>query len=380
MTSEGWISSSSPVTRLLVAAACPLLAGCAPTDLVTALTQRAPHEVEAFTLQHHPGDGALSLSLSSPRARHDWIRKASVVTAPQAVIHRDGAPVYRIQARRGLLLGNNRLVQLDGTVELVHLQEPSTVVTGERLRWDTRRGHMTMAINLEVAHGDMQATAGWAEFGFASTDLTLHDQVVVLDRSPQADHLHLEATTLHWNLASGEMMAPGPVKGRQNDPGGAVQFVQGVNLTGSSRRRWLELQAPVRLQTRRAGHWQAHGPVLWWLDRQQLESPGLLEARVEDLHISGRSAALDLKQDVLTIAEDCQFRQPGEALNAQQCRWDVQEGMVVASGEVILQRDQYRQVTRADQLQGRLGEDSILRLTAPPQGQVTTELELEPSE
>ena len=379
MTSEAWISGSSPVTGLLVAAACPLLAGCAPTDLVTALSQRAPHKVEAFTLQHHPGGGALSLSLSSPGARHDWIRKASVVTTPEALVHRDGVPVYKIRAQRGLLLGNNRLVQLDGAVELVHLQEPSTVVTGERLRWDTRQGHMTMAINLMMARGDMQANAGWAEFDFASTDLTLHDQVVVLDRSPQADHLRLEATTLHWNLASGEMMAPGPVKGWQNDPGGAVQFVQGGNLTGSSRRRWLELQAPVRLQTRRAGQWQAHGPVLWWLDRQQLESPGLLEAQVEDLHISGRAAALDLQQGVLTIAEDCQFRQPGEALNAQQCRWALQKGTILASGEVVLQRDQYQQVTRAAQLQGQLGGDNVLRLMAPPQGQVTTELELDPS-
>lgn len=375
MTSEGWSSSRSPVTVLLLATG-SLLVGCAPIDLTTMLGQRAPHEVEAFTLQHRSGNGGLSLSLSSPRARHDWIRRTSVVTTPEAFIHRDGVPVYRIQAQRGLLLGNNRLVQLDGTVELVHLQEPPTVATGERLRWDTRRGRMTMTVNLTVTRQDMEVTAEQGELDFAGNDLVFHDQVVLLDRSPQADDLRLEATTLHWNLASGEMMAPGLVKGGQSDPAGAVQFVQGMDLTGSSQQRWLELQAPVRLQTRRAGQWRAYGPVLWWLDRQQLESPALLAAQVEDLQISGRSAALDLGQDVLTFAEDCQFRQPGEALNAQQCRWDLQEGLIVASGDVSLEREQYQQVTRADQLQGRLGEDNVLRLTAPSQGQVTTELEL----
>ena len=371
---SGW----SPATGLLFVAACPLLAGCTPSILVTALRERVPHELKSFSLEHHTAGGQLSLSLSSPRARHDWNRKTSVVTTPQALIHRDGVPVYEVRAQRGLLLGNNRLVQLDGAVELVHLQEPPTVVTGERLRWDTDRGHMAITINLAIARQHLRMTAGRAELDFASQDLSLQDQVVVLDQSSQADDLRLEAKTLHWNLASGDMMAPGLVKAWQNAPGGEVQSMQGVNLTGNSQRRWLELQAPVRLQTRRAGQWQARDNVRWWLDQQQLESPGVLEARMGELQLSGRSAVLDLKQDLLTIAEDCQFHQPGETLNAQQCRWNWQEGTILASGEVTLQREQYQQLTRADQLQGQLGEDNILHLMAPPQGQVTTELELEP--
>lgn len=379
MTSERWRSSGSTVTGLLLAAACPLLliAGCTPATLETALQQQAPHELQSFSLRHQSSNARLSLSLSSPKARHDWTRKTSVVTTPQAFVHHDGVPVYGIRAQRGLLLGNNRLVQLDGAVELVHLQEPSTVVTGERLRWDTHRGHMTMAMNLVVTRQDMQVTAGRAALDFASRDLALHDQVVVLDQSPQADHLRLEATTLHWNLASGDMTAPGLVKAGQTAPGGAVQSAQGFNLAGNSQQRWLELQAPVQLQTRRAGQWQARDAVLWWLNQQRLESPGFLEAQMGELHVSGRSAVLDLKQGVLTMAEDCRFHQPGETLNAQQCRWNWQEGTVLARGGVMLQREQYQQLTRADQLEGRLGEDNILSLMAPPQGQVTTEFEVE---
>ena len=379
MTSEEQqpIPSGSTVTGLLLVFPCSLvlLAGCAPPTLETALREQAPHELQSFTLRHHPSNTPLSLSLSSPKARHDWTRKSSVVTTPEAVVHRDGVPIYGIRSQRGLLLGNNRLVQLDGAVELVHLQEPSTVVTGERLRWDTHRGHMTMTVNLTVNREHMQVRAGRAELNFASKDLTFHDQVVVLDQSPQADHLRLEATTLHWNLASGDMMAPGLVKAGQAAPGGEVQSVQGFNLTGNSQERWLELQAPVQLQTRQAGQWQARDSVLWRLDRQQLESPGLLEAQAGALQVSGRSAVLDLKQGVLTTGEDCRFHQPGETLTAQQCRWNWQDRTIMARGEVTLQREQYQQVTRADQLQGRLGEDNVLSLTAPPQGQVSTELE-----
>lgn len=375
--------SGSTVTGLLLVAPCSLvlLAGCTPLTLETALQEQAPHELQSFSLQHHPSDTPLSLSLSSPKARHDWTRKASVVTTPEALVHRDGVPIYGIRSQRGLLLGNNRLVQLDGAVELVHLQEPSTVVTGERLRWDTHRGLMTMTINLTVNREHVQVSAGRAELDFASNDLTFHDQVVVLDQSPQADDLRLEATTLHWNLASDDLMAPGPVKAGQTGPDGAVQSVQGFNLTGNSQERWLELQAPVQLQTRQAGQWQARDSVLWWLDRQQLESPGLLEAQAGALQVSGRSAVLDLKQGVLTIGEGCRFHQPGETLTAQQCRWNWQDRTVLARGGVVVQREQYQQVTRADQLQGRLGEDNILSLTASPQGNVTTELELglEPS-
>ena len=299
-----------------------------------ALREGTPHQLRSLTLQHRPSDGPLSLSISSPKARHDRIRKASVVSEPEVLVHRDGVPVYEIRAQRGLLLGDNRLVQLDGAVELTHLQEPFTVVTGERLRWDTRRGHVVVTVNLEVRRQDVQATAGRAEFDVASKDLTLHERVVVLDRSPQAEDLRLEATTLHWNLASGDLMAPGLVKGWQNAPGAEVQAIQGVNLTGNSQRRWLELQGPVQLQTRREGQWQARDSVLWWLERQRLESPGLLEAQVGALQISGRSAALDLNQGVLTVAEDCRLRQPGETLDAQQCRWDQQEGKILASGGV----------------------------------------------
>ncbi|MXW40460.1 MAG: hypothetical protein F4Z75_04790 [Synechococcus sp. SB0668_bin_15] len=378
MISEGWISRISPVTGLLSVAAWPLVVGCAPTTtLETALQDQAPHELQSFSLQHHSSETPLSLSLSSPKARHDWIRKTSVVTTPEALVHRDGVPVYKIRAQRGLLLGNNRLVQLDGLVEMVHLQEPPTVVTGERLRWDTHQGRMTMTVNLTVNREHVQVSAGRAELDFASRDLTFHDQVVVLDQSPQADHLRLEATTLRWNLSSGDMAAPGQVKAGQTAPGGAVQSVQGFNLTGNSQDRWLEMQAPVQLQTRQAGQWRARDSVLWWLDRQQLESPGLLEARAGDLQASGRSAVLDLKQDVLTIGEACRFHQPGETLTAQQCRWNWQDRTILARGGVVVQREQYQQVTRADQLQGRLGEDNILNLTASPQGHVTMELELE---
>ena len=340
VTSEPLSPGGFTVPGLLCVAACLLLAGCASPTLVTTLQQGEPHQLQAFTLQHYPSEGGLTLSLSSPKARHDWNRKSSVVATPQVLVHRDGVPVYEIRAQRGLLLGNNRLVQLDGTVKLVHLQEPSTVVTGERLRWDTGRGRMAVTVNLEVTRQDMQATAGWAEFDFGSKDLTLHDQVVVLDRSPPADDLHLEATTLHWNLGSGDLRAPGLVKGWQNDPAGEVQSLEGVNLTGNSQGRWLQLQAPVRLQTRRAGQWQARDAVLWWLDEQRLESPGLLEAQVGEQQISGRSAALDLQQGMVTIAEDCRFHQPGENLTAQQCRWDWQEKTIAARGGVLLQREQ----------------------------------------
>ena len=377
------IPSGSTVTGLLPVAPCGpvllavLLAGCTLPTLETALQKQTPHELQSFSLEHHASETPLSLSLSSPRARHDWSRKASVVTRPQAFIHHDGTPVYRVHAQRGLLLGNNRLVQLDGAVELVHLQEPSTVVTGERFRWDTHRSHMTMTINLAVNRGHVQVSAGRAELDLASRDLTFHDQVVLLDQSPQADDLRLEATTLHWNLASGDLMAPGPVKAAQTAPGGAVESAQGFDLTGNSRQQWLELQAPVQLQTRQAGQWQARDAVLWRLDRQQLESPGLLEAQAGVLEVSGRAAVLDLKQGVLTMGEACRFHQPGETLSAQQCRWNWQDRTILARDGVTLQREQYQQVTRADQLQGRLGEDNILSLTAPPQGQVTTELELE---
>ena len=375
------IPSGSTVTALLLVASCPLflLAGCALPTLETVLQEQAPHELQSFSLRHQSSNAQVSLSLTSPRARHDWTRKTSVVTTPQAFVHNDGVPVYGIRAQRGLLLGNNRLVQLDGAVELVHLQEPPTVVTGERLRWDTHRGHMTMTVNLMVNREHMHVSAGRAELDFASRDLVFHDQVVVLDQSPQADDLRLEATTLHWNLASGDMVAPGLVKAGQGAPGGAVQSVQGFNLMGNSRQRWLVLQAPVQLQTRRAGRWQAQGDVRWLLDQQQLESSGLLEAQAGALQVSGRSARLDLKQDVLTIAEDCRFHQPGETLTAQQCRWNWQDRTILARGGVMLEREQYQQVTRADQLQGRLGEDNILSLMGPPQGRVTTELELQTS-
>ncbi len=363
-------------SRLLPLVLLPILSSCAP-PWVSSIQERPPQQLESIHLQHRDENGQLSWSLRSPKAHHDWARKASVVMAPEGLVYQDGLPIYRFSAQRALLLGNSRLVQLDGLVQLEHLQKPATVITGERLRWHTHEGHLTMPTNPVLTYQEMRITAGWAELDFASNHLSLHDQVVAMDQSPQAGDLHLEATALRWNMAMGDFTAPGLVKGQQNAPDGQLQSVEGYDLTGNSQEGWLQLQAPVQLQTKAAGQWQARGPVLWWPDRQQLDSAGPLNGQVGALRVFGDSAALDLNKGWLTIANNCHLHQPGETLKAQQCRWNLHQGAVVAQGDVQLKREQYQQFTRADQLEGQLGESNVLRFLAPSDSQVSTELELE---
>jgi hypothetical protein len=66
--------------------------------------------------------------------------------------------------------------------------------------------------------------------------------------------------------------------------------------------------------------------------------------------------------------------QPGEQLQAQQCLWHWPNGQIRAQGSVVVRRQANQQITRADQLQGRIGTNGLAVFSSPGarvQSQVT---------
>jgi hypothetical protein len=71
--------------------------------------------------------------------------------------------------------------------------------------------------------------------------------------------------------------------------------------------------------------------------------------------------------------------QPGEQLRAQRCSWNWSTDVVIADGDVELKRDELDQITTAARLEGRVGDDGVLRFGAPGQ-RVRSEIRLKQNE
>lgn len=361
-----------------------LVSACAPPDLM----QQLPHELSALQLEGTDDDGRATWVLNTTAARYDRARRSAVLTRPEAVLYRDGAETYRLRARRGLVLGDGKFIQLQADVQLVQPGDasgPATVIRGDLLRWDTAAETVTLGRNPVAQRGRLQLSAREVELLINADDLAFREQVrLVQQPGPRVageqrpgEALRLEATEARWNLRSGAFTAAGPIRGEQGVAGEPPsRRLSSAALAGNSRAGWLDFLGQVRFAAPADDLLLTGERVRWWQDREVLRSTDTVQGRFGAVQLSGEDVEVDMGNQEATLGDRCRLAQPDTTLQADRCQWQWDERTVLAEGNVVVERDPLGLVTRADTLSGTVGDDGLLRFASPGQ-QVSTDLLLD---
>ncbi|MDB4677235.1 LPS export ABC transporter periplasmic protein LptC, partial [Synechococcus sp. AH-551-B05] len=103
----------------------------------------------------------------------------------------------------------------------------------------------------------------------------------------------------------------------------------------------------------------------WNFRKQTLSSNDPFEGLINQTQINGERFRAELDQSSVVIPEGCRIQQPGERLEARQCRWNWQTDEVLASGGVRVERESNNQITEAQTLSGSVGDEGTLTFSAP---------------
>ena len=361
-----------------------LISACAPPDLM----QQLPHELSALQLEGTDDEGRATWALTASAARYDRARRSAVLTRPEGVLYRNGAATYRLRARRGLMLGDGKFIQLQADVHLLQLGDasgPATVIRGDLLRWDTAAETVTLGRNPVAQRGRLQLSAREVELLINADDLAFREQVrLVQQPDPRVagqqrpgEALRLEATEARWNLRSGAFTAAGPIRGEQGVAGEPPsRRLSSAALAGNSRAGWLDFLGQVRFAAPADDLLLTGERVRWWQDREVLRSTDTVQGRFGAVQLSGEDVEVDMGNQEATLGDRCRLAQPDTTLQADRCQWQWDERTVLAEGNVVVERDPLGLVTRADTLSGTVGDDGLLRFASPGQ-QVSTDLLLD---
>ena len=358
----------------------PLISACAAVDVI----QQLPHQLSALHLEGADNQGRPTWTLKASRARYDQARRSAVLMEPEGVLYREGSETYQLQAKRGMVLGDGKIIQLQADVQLVQVGEPATVIRGDQLRWNTTAETATLSRNPVAQRDRLRLSAREMVLSINSDDLAFREQVL-LEQQPSprgegqqhAEPLRVEATEAHWNLRSGAVTAVGPIRGEQGVAGEPPsRLLTSAALTGNSRDGWLDFLGPVTFaipadEIRLTGR-----EVRWWADRQVLHSTRTLQGHFGAVEVSGEEVVVDVRHHQATVGENCRLLQPDAALQADRCQWQWQEKTVMAEGNVVVQSEQMGHVTRAEKLSGEVGETGLLQFSSVNR-QVSTDLVLD---
>ena len=177
--------------------------------------------------------------------------------------------------------------------------------------------------------------------------------------------LVLTAKSATWHPSTGVLVASGPVQGIHRETNGQGQTLRARALGGNLRRQVLALEAPVQVvDASRKAVLEAQRSV-WDLVARRLSSDQPFRASIDRLQVRGDRLAIDLGTETVAIPQSCQLVQPGEQLTAQACLWHWPNGQIRARGAVVVRRQANGQITRADQLQGRIGNNGLVVFSSP---------------
>jgi lipopolysaccharide assembly outer membrane protein LptD (OstA) len=183
-----------------------------------------------------------------------------------------------------------------------------------------------------------------------------------------------------WNLEDGSLKANGPVLGQRRDQEGVVlEQLEGRELIGNTQKGLITVKSPVIVTMPKNKGLLRAKDTSWNFRKQTLSSNDPFEGLINQTQINGESFLAELNQSTVIIPEGCRIQQPGEQLQARQCRWNWETDEVLATGGVRVERESNNQITEAETLSGSVGDEGSLTFTAPGnkvRSQVTIEEEI----
>lgn len=348
--------------RVLLASLTLLLVGCGarpnPNDGPTA----TPFVFQALNLRQQNARGQMLWRISSPEARYDLSRRLALARQLQGEIFSNGNLQYRLQASHGTVLNDGEVVQLEGDVRVQRMGTDPVIIRAARMRWYPRQQRIALDRRAMASTQDLRLSATQATLLLDRDRLELRGQPTL-----RSADLTLRLQQLDWSPGSGQMTAAGPVlaTATPSTANGPARTLRAASLSGNSRSRSLDLRAPVTVTAPDQNAWLRAQSTRFDVQRNTLASSSPFTAAFGNLSLQGGGFNIDLSSSRGTVLQGCRLQQPGAALRAGSCSWDWRRNRVSAAGGVELERRSPQQLTRAEQLSGRLGDQGVVVFSSP---------------
>ena len=345
---------------------CGLTAALAASVLLAACSSRRSITVEptpsfvfrSLDLSQRADDGNRDWDLTSPEARYDLSSRTIRARRPEGILYREDQPHYRITADLATVLRDGELVVLEGSVELRQLNQRGLTIEGDNLIWTPSQSRMV--INQRPKANDGQTQIRSRELAFQQdNELLVFSGPTQLNR---VDESNAASTVVRggsgtWNLRSGLMQAPGPVEAVRSNG----RTLSASGLDGNTREGYLDLQQPVTLVLENDRGRISAGLTRWLFLAKQLQSDQPVQAVLQNSKVQGTGFKLDERSGTVIISSGCRVLQKIETLTAQRCAWNWRSERVVADGDVVLQRTNPEQITRASRMEAKISADGEIR-------------------
>jgi len=307
--------------------------------------------------------------------------RVSIITKPIATTYKEGKPTFRIFAPKAHILSDGDLIELLDGVTMRALDDSGQVIKADKATWKPQLEMLFLNGNPVASNHTQQISAETATYSAASNELRLNENVVLKSWDQKIDNSTKPGLTIYsknafWNTESGVFTASGPISGyqRNNDDPRKVRLLGASSLRGNSKAQWIDFLAPVTVKEPIDNVDINSGDVRWWIKKKQLVSDTKVSGTFKQASSTGKGLIVFTEEKQIQLLSDCSLSQPGESLTASKCFWNWDTGAVLAQGDVELKRDEMKQVTRAQQLQGIANNEGRVVFTAPGE-QVQTQLE-----
>ena len=355
-----------------------LLHGC--SSISDTSEKPKPFKFRSLTLRQNDASGQPIWELQSPRTRYQIDNRVAQVIQPSALLFSDGKPTYRITAPNGLLIRDGEQIELNDGVRMRSLDDRGIEITGQRAIWRPDDDTLDLIGSPKAVNKTQQLKADEARYLMGREVLQLRKNLELKqwnDDQNRRGPAKLVATSpkADWSLKTGVLAVKGPVKGRQRAGQDKTRLLSASAIEGNTVQNWLDFLAPVTVTEKSDNLSITAGRSRWWTKADRLSSSEPATGTFKRLTVKGSEFDLFQSKNLLVIGKDCELVQPEQTLQAQRCRWNWESGDVLAQGDVELRRQQYNQITKAQQLTGVTGDDGQITFTAPDQ-QVETQLEM----
>jgi LPS export ABC transporter protein LptC len=363
--------------------------GCSRPELADTAESAPPFSFRSLDLQQRTKEGLPAWTLKSPEARYNIRSGVARALRPEGVIFAKGKPLYQLAATTGTVVNDGTVILLEGAIRLQRLGDNPLVVLANRAVWIPRDSLMRFDLAPQVRDPRNRISSQTATLHLDRDLLELRgeprlerwSQPVLLSGKPIATPPEIIGTvkTLDWQPGKGDLQGQGPVLIQRRPPNSAAkappQVLRASRLEGNTLLQRYTLRGPVRFDDPAEKSWFQGGDLTFDSREQWLTSGPAFEGQKGELQVRGEELRLDGKQTTATIARDCQLQQNGAGLQARRCQWNWTTQAVEAEGDVLFRRQDNRQLTRAQRLQGQLGEAGNILATTPG-GRVITELQV----
>lgn len=371
------MTASVPLVLLTSVASGLLLTACM-TETPTSQEESPRFVLRSLDLNQRRDDGQRHWDLTSPVASYDLQTRTVQARQTVGILYRDDRPSFRISANQAEVINDGERIVLEGQVRLQQLDSLEVLIRGDRLVWTPKLSRMVIDRSPEA----MDATSHLR----AQSLVLIQDQDLLQlkgatqlrhwpgqRRDDQPPETIIRGGPGRWNLLSGQLRVGGPVVATRQDN----RRLTASALKGNTAQQQVDLVTPVDLELGRDRGTLQAGTTRWLYGLGQFRSTQPFQGQRGKATLTGNGFVIHEPTSSVLVTSDCRLNQPNESLRADRCSWNWQNQRIVASGQVLLRRNDLNQETRAERMQGILGDQQGLQFDGDKQ-RVRSSIRLKP--